>query len=55
LQAQRLVDWQPRPHGKIGLGQVHRIFVIVCHSFPLTLCRYFKQTYIVLENDRNTP
>ena len=35
LQALRLALRQGRPHGELGLGQVHGLLVLVCHEYPL--------------------
>ena len=35
LQAIRLALRQGRPHGELGLGQVHGLLVLVCHEYPL--------------------
>ena len=35
LEALRLALRQGRPHGELGLGQVHGLLVLVCHEYPL--------------------
>lgn len=42
LETLRLALRQGRPHGELGLGQVHGLLVLVCHEYPSLLWAHEK-------------